>query len=92
MGFRYYKRVHLSPWLSFNVSRSGVSTTFGPHGLHFTVGPRGTTESVGLPGTGLSYREQQSASRGSALGWIFKLVLLAIVLAAALLIGTIIGR
>jgi hypothetical protein len=92
MGLRFFRRFRIAPGVTLNLSKSGVSTSIGTRGAHLTVGPRGTTESVGLPGTGLSYREQQPASRGSALGWIFKLVLLAIVLAAALLIGTIIGR
>jgi len=92
MGLRYFRRIRVSPWLSLNVSRSGISTSIGPHRLHLTVGPRGTTETVGLPGSGISYREQQSARRGRGLGWIFKLIALALTLALALLIGTIIGR
>jgi hypothetical protein len=82
MGFRYFRRIRVSPWLSINVSRSGISTSIGRHGLHLTVGPRGTTESVGIPGTGISYRETQPAPRGApeGLGWLGVAVLIGLFL------------
>lgn len=54
MGFRFYRRVRLGKGLSLNLSKRGISTSFGVRGLRFTVGrkPRVT---IGLPGTGLSY-------------------------------------
>ena len=36
-----------------------MSASVGRRGLWFTVGPRGTRETIGIPGTGLSYTEQQ---------------------------------
>src|SRR5438094_349168 len=34
MGLRFYRRVHLCPGLSLNVSRSGPRLTFGVRGAH----------------------------------------------------------
>jgi uncharacterized protein DUF4236 len=50
------------PGIRMNVSKSGVSTSFGTRGAWFTVGPRGTRTTLGIPGTGLSY--QRCSRRG----------------------------
>jgi Protein of unknown function (DUF4236) len=55
MGFRFRRSFRVLPGIRLNLSRSGVSASFGVRGAHVTLGPRGTTTSVGLPGTGLSY-------------------------------------
>lgn len=55
MGLRFYRRVHLFPGVSVNVSRSGPSLTVGVRGAHVTVGRKGVTRTVGLPGTGIYY-------------------------------------
>jgi Protein of unknown function (DUF4236) len=55
MGFRFRRSLRLLPGIRLNLSKSGVSASFGIRGAHVTVGPRGTTTSVGLPGTGFSY-------------------------------------
>jgi Protein of unknown function (DUF4236) len=54
-GFRLrlWRRLHIAPWLTLNISNGGVSTSLGPRGAHFTIGRRGTRETIGLPGTGL---------------------------------------
>jgi len=60
MGFLRFRRTfRIAPGLRLNLSKSGVSASVGRRGLWFTVGPRGTRETVGLPGTGISYTEQQ---------------------------------
>src|SRR5690349_19236589 len=64
MGFRFYRRVHLFPGVSMNVSRSGPSLTVGRRGVHLTVGPRGVTRTVGLPGTGLYYTSRAGYHTG----------------------------
>jgi Protein of unknown function (DUF4236) len=64
MGFRFYRRVHLCPGLSVNLSRSGPSLTMGVRGAHITVGSRGVTKTVGLPGTGLFDTSRQSLHTG----------------------------
>jgi uncharacterized protein DUF4236 len=60
MGFLRFRRTfRIGPGLRLNLSKSGVSASVGRRGSWFTVGPRGTRETVGIPGTGLSYTEQQ---------------------------------
>jgi len=59
--FRFRRSFRLFPGVRMNLSKSGVSTSVGRRGLWFTIGPRGTRETVGIPGTGISYTEQQSA-------------------------------
>jgi hypothetical protein len=61
MGYlRFRRSLRLLPGVRVNLSKSGVSTSIGRRGLWFTVGPLGTRETVGIPGTGISYTEQQS--------------------------------
>ena len=85
-----------APGLRSNVSKSGVSTSVGTRGAWFTIGHGKTRETVGLPGTGVSYTEQQSigtppgdeavpASSSGGLGvliWLLLLVLLVLVVVA----------
>jgi Protein of unknown function (DUF4236) len=61
MGFLRFRRTfRIGPGLRLNLSKSGVSASVGRRGLWLTVGPRGTRETIGLPGTGISYTEQQN--------------------------------
>ena len=64
MGFRFYRRVHLCPGLSMNLSKSGPSLTFGVRGAHLTVGRTGVRKTIGLPGTGLYYTSHQGYHTG----------------------------
>jgi hypothetical protein len=64
MGLRFYRRVHLFPGVSVNVSRSGPSLTVGVRGAHVTVGRRGVTRTVGLPGTGIYYTSHHGYHSG----------------------------
>jgi len=64
MGLRFYKRVHLFPGVSVNVSGSGPSLTVGVRGAHVTVGRRGVTRTVGLLGTGIYYTSHQGYHSG----------------------------
>ena len=64
MGLRFYKRVHLFPGVSVNVSRSGPSLTVGVRGAHVTMGRRGVTRTVGLPGTGIYYTSHSGYHSG----------------------------
>jgi Protein of unknown function (DUF4236) len=95
MGFlRFRYRIGIAPWLRLNVSKSGLSTSVGRRGLWFTIGHGKTRETVGLPGTGVSYTEQQRigaspdddppahASGGSrALIWLVLLMLVVVAFA-----------
>lgn len=64
MGFRFYRRVHLCPGLSVNLSRSGPSLTLGVRGAHVTLGRDRITKTVGLPGTGIFYTSRQGMHTG----------------------------
>ncbi len=83
MGLRFHRSFRVFPGARLNVSRSGVSTSFGRRGAWFTIGPRGTRATMGLPGSGLSYTE--SARSGAGGGRIFLLIVLLAVL--GLLLG-----
>ena len=102
MGLRFYRRVHLCPGLSVNLSRSGPSLTMGVRGAHLTVGPAGVTKTVGLPGTGLFYTSRQGFHSGyhsaasdqpltpdehAAAAQRIERTLLIVVIAAVLLVG-----
>lgn len=63
MGFRFFRRIRIAPGVTLNLSKSGLSTSFGPRGAKFTVGPRGTRQTVGIPGTGLFYTTTQSYNK-----------------------------
>ena len=61
MGFlRFRRTLRPLPGVRLNLSKSGVSTSVGTRGAWFTIGHGKTRETVGLPGTGVSYTEQQS--------------------------------
>src|SRR5437016_12809060 len=64
MGLRFYRRVHLCPGVSMNLSRSGPSLTFGTRSAHMTVGRTGVRKTVGIPGTGLYYTSRQGYHTG----------------------------
>lgn len=55
MGFRFQKRIKLLPGVSVNLSKSGISTSFGVKGARVTKGHGKTRTTVGLPGTGISH-------------------------------------
>jgi hypothetical protein len=65
MSFRFRRRINLLPGVRLNLAAQpqqvGVSASVGRRGFWFTAGPRGTRETVGIPGTGISYTEQQSS-------------------------------
>jgi hypothetical protein len=63
-NFRFYRRLHLFPGLSVNVSKSGPSLTVGMRGAHLTFGPRGVTRTLGIPGTGIYYTSRTGRHSG----------------------------
>ncbi|MCK4487046.1 MAG: DUF4236 domain-containing protein [Desulfobacterales bacterium] len=65
MGFRFWRRIRIAPWLTLNLSKSGGSLSFGLRGAKFTVGSRGKRATVGLPGTGLFYTSTFPSGKGS---------------------------
>jgi len=61
MGFRW--RVRVFPGVRLNVSKRGVSTSYGGGPLTVTVSKRGVTSTASLPGTGLSYVHRHKGAR-----------------------------
>ena len=57
MGFRFHRSIKIIPGVRLNLSKSGLSTSFGVPGYRVNYGARGRTKTVGIPGTGLSWRE-----------------------------------
>lgn len=64
MGLRFRQSFKLFPGVRLNLSKSGISASFGVPGATLNIGPQGVRSTVGVPGTGLSYRTQHSFSGG----------------------------
>ena len=54
MPIRFHRTIKIAPGVKLNLSKSGVSTSVGPKGIHFTFNKHGIRRSIGIPGTGLS--------------------------------------
>lgn len=54
MQLRFWRRFRVAPLTTINVSKGGLSMSFGRRGLHLTLGRSGARVTAGLPGTGLS--------------------------------------
>jgi Protein of unknown function (DUF4236) len=65
MGLRFYRRVHVLPGLTVNVSRSGPSLSVGVRGAHLTFGRHGVTRTVRIPGTGIYYTSRSGRHTGA---------------------------
>ena len=67
MGFRYRKRLKLFPGINLNFSKEGLSSlSIGPKGatVNIPLGRSGDTRTTaGLPGTDLSWAEEESKPR-----------------------------
>jgi uncharacterized protein DUF4236 len=63
-SLRFYRRVHLFPGVSVNLSKSGPSLTLGMRGAHLTMGRKGITRTVGIPGTGIYYTSHDGYHSG----------------------------
>jgi hypothetical protein len=87
MGFRFQRRVKLLPGITLNISKSGLSTSFGVRGARVTVGHGKTRTTLGIPGTGISHtsvtpnrlaQTQASSVFGLSVGQLFLLGLTSI--------------
>ena len=94
MAWNYRKRITIAPGVRLNVSKKGVSTTFGMRGASINMGKNGTYFNTGIPGTGI-YRRQKiggdndnniisnknltSSNNGCITGFVFVLLFLFIV-------------
>ncbi len=55
MGLRFRKSFRIMPGVRINISKGGLSTSFGVPGATVNLGRQGIRGTVGIPGTGLSY-------------------------------------
>ena len=55
MPIRFRRTIKILPGVKMNLSKGGVSFTFGSKGYHVNVGKHGVRQTVGIPGTGISY-------------------------------------
>ncbi len=55
MALRFRRTFRVFPGVRINLSKGGISTSFGIPGASINVGKHGVRGTVGVPGTGLSY-------------------------------------
>jgi hypothetical protein len=78
MGFfRFRRSFKIAPGVRINLSKSGVSTSLGTRGATVNVRGDRVRETVGIPGTGVSYTEQQRTSSSGAAALIIVVLALA---------------
>lgn len=58
MAWNYRKRITIAPGVRLNVSKGGISTTYGMRGASITSGKNGTYLNTGIPGTGVYNRQK----------------------------------
>ena len=63
---RFRRTLRVAPGIRLNLSKSGLSTSFGPRGLHYTVGHGRRRTTVGIPGTGVFYTSYSQAHARAA--------------------------
>lgn len=68
MPTRFFRRVHIAPGLTVNLSKTGASLSMGARGAHYTIGHGRRRTTVGIPGTGMywttySHRHARAAAR-----------------------------
>lgn len=64
MAWNFRRRIKLLPGVHLNLSKKGVSTTFGVRGASITTGKNGTYLNTSIPGTGI-YKRQKIGSNNS---------------------------
>jgi Protein of unknown function (DUF4236) len=63
-SFRFYRRVHIFPGLSVNLSKSEPSVSVRVHSAHVTVGRRGIRKTLEIPGTAIYYTSRAGYHTG----------------------------
>ena len=58
MAWNFRRRKKIAPGVYINMSKKGISTTFGPKGASMTFGPNGTYMNTSIPGTGMYNRRR----------------------------------
>lgn len=67
MAWSYRRRIKVAPGVHLNISKSGVSTSYGMKGMSITTGPRGTYLNTSIPGTGLYNRQKIDSGTSSSM-------------------------
>jgi len=62
---KFRKRISIAPGVKINLSKSGVSGTFGVRGASVNVGKNGAFVNTGIPGTGIYDRHKLGGARGA---------------------------
>ena len=85
MPFRFYRRFRAGPF-RVNLSKGGASYSVGGRGAWLTFGRGRVRETVGLPGTGLSWSQQQRVPGRGGSAWpvLSWLIIAAVILFAAI--------
>ena len=64
---KFRKKISIAPGVKLNLSKSGVSGTFGVEGASVNVGENGAFLNTGIPGTGIYDRKKSGGgSQGGA--------------------------
>ena len=64
MGLCFRKSITVLPGVKLNLSKSGVSASFGKKGIRQTISSTGrSTTTVGIPGTGVYYRKTANVKK-----------------------------
>ncbi|MDV5238145.1 DUF4236 domain-containing protein [Leclercia adecarboxylata] len=71
MGFRFRKKIRITPGLSLNVGKKGITSTSLKMGnLTTNINGKGTKHTFGLPGSGLSYETKRRKGKPVSILWI----------------------
>ena len=60
---RFWKRIKILPGIYLNISKKGISISFGPRGMKYTIGRKRKRFSAGIPGTGIYYIDQKKSKK-----------------------------
>lgn len=86
MAFLFRKRIKILPGIWLNLSKGGISTSFGGKGITVNIKDDKVKTTASIPGTGLSYRttststqEDAAIKRAGISGWVWVLVVIIVV-------------
>ncbi len=78
MGLRFRKRFKIFPWTWLNISKSGISFSFGGKGITTNLNTDGGQTTIDLPGSGASYVTKRRKGCLTCLGFILILIVLTV--------------
>jgi hypothetical protein len=81
MGLRFRRSFKVLPGIRLNVSKTGLSTSIGSKGATVNVQGNRVRQTIGIPGSGLSYSQEQRVKSGMGSLIVFVAILVAIAFA-----------